>query len=150
MLETEIQRTIHGYKPGVEALAARLGRSSSLLYRAANPNDETQLSLLLLQPLMTVTRDFRILRFFARTFGYALVKIPMRPPRNSPRTIAEMQKVFNEAVGVLIKRVDGAATRAEVVDTLWTVIETSATAIKALECENSLQLEESQLCLNMD
>lgn len=148
-LEHEIQKTVLGHERGVEALATQIGRAASTVYAWANVNGEASPPLHMLLPLMTATKDFRVLRWFARETGHVLVALKKRLPKSGPMSVLELQDAFNACTRALIARAQGKSSQAECRAALQDTIEKLQFAIKALEEEGFLPLEESQLCLNL-
>jgi len=106
-LAKTVYLTVHQAKYSVEELADRVGCSASMLYRASNPEDqEVDIKLRWLIPLMEATKDYRLLRHLASRLGFILVKIP-RARRMKPEELAKHNAVLAEYQLALAKYVSG-------------------------------------------
>ncbi|OQA87033.1 MAG: hypothetical protein BWY28_02162 [bacterium ADurb.Bin236] len=148
-LKIEIQKTVLGHKAGVEDLAAALGRAGSTVYRWGNPNEESWPPLPELLPLMRATGDYRVLRWFARATGHALLKLPARIPRLGTRTVADAQSQFAKCAQALIQRNAGEITRDEAREAVYQTVELLLAVDRILERGSELNLEEGQKCLRL-
>jgi len=97
-LEVIAYYTIHKSNLSVEELAAQIGVSASLLYKMANPQDDSaDFKLRHLVPLMLATSNFSILHTLANLCGFVCVKIP-RGRKWNPKRIAVMGRAFQDCI----------------------------------------------------
>ncbi len=132
-LKKVLYKTIHRAKESVEELADHLGISSSLLYRAGNPNDDAaRFPLEKAIPLMEKTKDYSILHHLARRTGHVVFKIPKAAAR-SVETLNEFQKTFAVCMDSLLDFYRGNATKEETIGKLDALISAAAGHRKAVE-----------------
>lgn len=131
----------------VEDLASRLGKSTSLLYRWGNPNDETQMPVLALPALMEATGDFRLIKWLCRRFGFVAVKLPRRVSKVGPRDVAAVQKALNEVVSALIEASEGGMSANEAGERVYRGIETLVYVQRQIADEQLPILREPQMRL---
>ncbi len=104
-LDSVIRKTIHSGKITVEEMADLLGCSHNLLYKiAADENVDLQVKRLI--PLMSATKDYRILHYIANRLGFAAIKIP-GAKAGKPENINELQRNLNVAATSIIDFFDG-------------------------------------------
>jgi hypothetical protein len=148
--ERLIQQTLLSHKGGVEGLAQALGKSTSALYRFANPNDESSFPLLALPAVLKETGDARITRFLARVTGHAIIKVSKRVSKFGPKTIMSLQAELLDLVKVMMGFNAGSATRAEALDALWRGVECLLYIRRMIETGTELPLEQMQVEFQFD
>lgn len=146
-LAIHVYETIHrAKKPGtksdvsVDELADLIGCSPSLLYKAVNPNEQVDIKLSWLIPLMKATGNFTILRHLAIRCGFVLVKIP-RARKMKPEEIAEHQKTLASYQVALIKYMADEIEADEVHELVDKALTEIASAKKMVEAGESKQKE---------
>ncbi len=132
-LKKVLYATIHRAKESVEELADHLGISSSMLYRAGNPNDDgARFPLEKVIPLMEKTKDYSILHHLARRTGHVVFKIP-KAAAKSVETLNEFQKIFTTCLDTLLDFYNGKATKEEAIGRIDALISAAAGHRKAVE-----------------
>ncbi|MHC1736859.1 MAG: phage regulatory CII family protein [Ignavibacteriaceae bacterium] len=96
-IKTVLYRTIHRNKKSVEQIADEMGISSSYLYRAGLPTDESGVKFPVehITPLIRATKDNSILEHLAMLNGFILVKVPKY--KNSKVDEIDMVDEYQEA-----------------------------------------------------
>ena len=96
-IKTVLYQTIHRNKKSVEQIADEMGISSSYLYRAGLPTDESGVKFPVehITPLIRATRNNSILEHLASLNGFILVKVPKY--KNSKSEEIDMVDEYQEA-----------------------------------------------------
>jgi len=141
-LSKKAYETIHRGKLSVEELADEIGVSISMLYKAANPNDEAvDIKLRWLIPLMRATANYSILHHIANRLGFVCIKIP-RSRRMKPAEIAEHQKHTSEYIHTLMLFASGEISREETLEIVMRELAEVASARKMVEAGSQGELFE--------
>lgn len=91
-------RTVKKYRPGVQSLSVRLGKSEWWLYKLLTPEDWTKFPIGQIIPLIETTKDPSLLKSIAKELGYEIYKIPKRGISKAFRDSTELQeKLFKVA-----------------------------------------------------
>lgn len=145
-----LYETVHRNKKPVKQLADETGISSSYLYKACLPEDESgvRFPLDFFVPLMKATNNYSVLKHIAQICGFVLTSLPKpklnRKEKNS--FVNEYQNITVTAAKHLIKFFDEPTEEnfKTVSDSLQHVLETSIVAKNSVEKEYSGQYE---MCL---
>ena len=139
--------TLLSSKKSVPLLADETGMSTSYLYRACNPEDESNARFPLdyLVPLMHATNNYSVVKHIANLCGFVLTVLP-RPKSNRKEKnafISEYQDITVTAAKHLIKFFDEPTEDnfKTVSVSLQKVLETSISAKLSVEKEYSGQFE---------
>jgi DNA-binding phage protein len=142
-----LHNTLHTSKKSVAQLADETGMSASYLYRACNPEDESNARFPLdyLLPLMHATKNYSIIKHIANLCGFVLTVLPSPKPNRKEKNafISEYQDKTVTATKHLIKFFDEPTEEnfKTVSDSLQKVLETSINAKISIEKEYSGQME---------
>lgn len=142
-----LYETVHRNKKPVKQLADETGISSSYLYKACLPEDESGVRFPLdyLIPLMKATNNFSILKHIASLCGFVLITLPRLKVNRKEKNafINEYQQVTVNAAKHLINFFEEPSEQnyKEIAQALQKVLENSTTAKHLIEKEFSGQFE---------
>lgn len=132
-LKRVLYRTIHKAGLSVEELADRLGISSSMLYRAGNPNDDgARFPLEKVIGLMRATKDYSILHHIASRTDHVVFKLP-RAAAKTAEDMHEFQLVFTVCFSSMLAFYRGEATKEDTVRKIDDLISAAAGHRKAVD-----------------
>ena len=139
-LSKKVYTTIHRGKLSVDELADRIGCSSSLLYKAASPDDPVDLKLNWLIPLMEATKNYSMLHHLANRLGFVCVRIG-RSRRMKPEEVAAHQSKLAEYQHAITKFITGQIEKDECLEIVNDTLTQIAGARKMVEAGSQLELE---------
>lgn len=140
-LKKVLYKTIHRAKESVEELADHLGISSSLLYRAGNPNDDgARFPLEKVIPLMEKTKDYSILHHLARRTGHVVFKIP-RAAAKSQERLHDFQVAFTVCFSALLSFYKGELSKDKTIEKIDALISEAAGYRKDVEKADQTELD---------
>ncbi len=134
-------------KKSVNQLADETGMSSSYLYRACNPEDESNARFPLdyLLPLMLATKNYSVIKHLANLCGFILIELPKPCANNKEKNkfVSEYQQCTLDATKHLMAFFEDPTENnfKSATVSLLKVLENSATAKHLVEKEYSGQFE---------
>lgn len=143
-LTESIWQTVNRGTMTPEQLADELDYSASALKRAGLDGESgAGLNVKKLIPLMRAQEDYSILEHLNHRCGFLMIPIPRGGKSKKERVtdLAEYQRLSAAAVQVLVKLIDGGASREEALDTLYQMLKGTAVMIEEVKAGDQLPLD---------
>ena len=100
-------------------------------------------NLLKLIPMMEAQDDYSILEHLNHRCGFLMIPIPKGGKSKKERVtdLAEYQRLSAAAVQVLVKLIDGGASREEALDTLYQMLKGTAVMIEEVKAGSQISMD---------